>query len=536
MSHPAVNYDVLSPVKFLVRSAMVFPDKEAVIYGDQRRTYLQFYERVNRLAGALKKRGIGKGDKVAFICPNIPPMLEAHYAVPMIGAVLVSINIRLSANEVAYIVNHSEAKALFVDNEFAGLAVASLPELKKVGLVVNICDISADKPLDGPDYEAFLSEGDPDPVDIEVSDERQVATINYTSGTTGLPKGVMYHHRGAYLNAIGEQMEFGTNARSVYLWTLPMFHCNGWCFTWGITAMGATHVCLRKVVPEEIFKIIAKEGVTHLCAAPTILISMSAYATEHSIQLEKPLEIMTAGAPPAPTVIQNMEHIGANITQTYGLTEVFGPHSVCQWQSKWDSLPADERAQLKSRQGVPFIIAHYMDVVDPETMEPVSRDGKTIGEIVMRGNNVMLGYYNDPEATETAFKGSWFHSGDLAVMHPDNYIQIMDRKKDIIISGGENISTVEVENVLYKHPDIMEVAVVPVPDPKWGEVPKAFVVPRPNTQPSAEEIIAFCKEHLARFKAPKYVEFGELPKTATGKIQKFKLREKEWAGRNRMIN
>jgi fatty-acyl-CoA synthase len=536
MSHPSVNYDVLSPVKFLVRSAMVFPDKEAVIYGDQRRTYLEFYERVNRLAGALKKRGIGKGDKVAFICPNTPPMLEAHYAAPMIGAVLVSINIRLSANEVAYIVNHSEAKALFVDNEFAGLAAASLPELKNVGFVVNICDISADKPLDGPDYEAFLSEGNPDPVDIEVSDERQVATINYTSGTTGLPKGVMYHHRGAYLNAIGEQMEFGTNARTVYLWTLPMFHCNGWCFTWGITAMGATHVCLRKVVPEEIFKIIAEEGVTHLCAAPTILISMSAYATEHKIQLEKPLEIMTAGAPPAPTVIQNMEGIGANITQTYGLTEVFGPHSVCQWQSKWDSLPADERAQLKARQGVPFIIAHYMDVVDPETMEPVARDGKTMGEVVMRGNNVMLGYYNDPEATETAFKGGWFHSGDLAVMHPDNYIQIMDRKKDIIISGGENISTVEVENVLYKHPDIMEVAVVPVPDPKWGEVPKAFVVPRPNAQPTAEGIIAFCKEHLARFKAPKYVEFGELPKTATGKIQKFKLREKEWAGRNRMVN
>jgi fatty-acyl-CoA synthase len=536
MSESTVNYDVLSPVKFLVRSAMVFPDKEAVVYGDQRRTYRQFYERVNRLASALKKRGIGKGDKVAFICPNTPPMLEAHYAVPMIGAVLVSINIRLSAGEVAYIINHSDSKALFVDNEFAGLVASTLPELKKVHTVVNICDISSDLPLDGKDYEAFLADGDPDPVEIDVDDERQVATINYTSGTTGLPKGVMYHHRGAYLNAIGEQLEFGTNSRSIYLWTLPMFHCNGWCFTWGITAMGATHVCLRKVVPEEIFKIVAREGVTHLCAAPTILIGMSTYATEHKLKLEQQLEIMTAGAPPAPTVIQNMESIGANITQTYGLTEVFGPHSVCQWQPQWDGLSADEKAQLKARQGVPYIVAQHMDVVNPETMQPVPRDGKTMGEIVMRGNNVMLGYYNDPEASDTAFKGGWFHSGDLAVMHPDNYIQIMDRKKDIIISGGENISTVEVENTLYRHPAILEVAVVPVPDPKWGEVPKAFVVPKPGSDPTAQEIIDFCKENLARFKAPKYVEFGELPKTATGKIQKFKLREKEWQGRDRRVN
>jgi acyl-CoA synthetase (AMP-forming)/AMP-acid ligase II len=337
-------------------------------------------------------------------------------------------------------------------------------------------------------------------------------------------------------NIIGEQLEFGTSARSVYLWTLPMFHCNGWCFTWGITSMGATHVCLRKVVPKEIFKIIAQEKVTHLCAAPTILIGMSAYATEHDIQLGSRLEIMTAGAPPAPTVIRNMESIGANITQAYGLTEVYGPHSVCQWQAKWDRLSNDEKAQLKARQGVPYIVALHMDVVDPQTMQPVPRDGKTMGEIVMRGNNVMLGYYKDPEATAAAFKGGWFHSGDLAVMHPDNYIQIMDRKKDIIISGGENISTVEVENVLYRHPDILEAAVIAVPDPRWGEVPKAFVVTKPGSQPTAEEIIEFCKENLARFKAPKTVVFGELPKTATGKIQKFKLREKEWEGRERKVN
>jgi fatty-acyl-CoA synthase len=536
MDASSVNYDVLTPIKFLVRSASVFPDKEAVIYGDIRRTYRQFNERVNRLASALKQRGIGKGDKVAFICPNTPPMLEAHYAVPMIGAALVSINIRLSSGEVAYIIEHSDSKAIFVDNEFADIVTPILSNLNKVKTVINICDISDDTPLDGLEYEAFLAGGDPAPVEIDVDDERQVATVNYTSGTTGLPKGVMYHHRGAYLNAIGEQLEFGTCADSVYLWTLPMFHCNGWCFTWGITAMGATHVCLRKVVPEEIFNVIRTEGVTHLCAAPTILIGMSAYATEKNLKLEKRLEIMTAGAPPAPTVIQNMESIGANITQTYGLTEVFGPHSVCQWQTKWDGLSADERAQLKARQGVPYIVAQYLDVVDPQTMQPVPRDGKTIGEIVMRGNNVMLGYYNDLDATETAFKGGWFHSGDLAVMHPDNYIQIMDRKKDIIISGGENISTVEVENTLYRHPDVLEVAVVPVPDEKWGEVPKAFVVPKAGTTPSSGEIIEFCKANLARFKAPKHVEFGELPKTATGKIQKFKLREKEWQGRERMVN
>ena len=536
MSQSSVHFDVLTPVHFIRRSAEVFDDKIAVVYGEKRYTYTEFYHRVNRLASGLKKIGIGKGDKVAFICPNIPPMLEAHYAVPMIGATLVSINIRLSANEVAYILDHSDAKAVFVDNEFSELVAGKSGELKKVETVVNICDVSDEKPLDGTDYEAFLATGSEDPVPVEVDDEYQAATINYTSGTTGRPKGVMYHHRGAYLNALGEQLEFGTDSRSVYLWTLPMFHCNGWCFTWGITAMGATHVCLRKVVPEEIYRIIEQENITHLCAAPTILIGMSAYATEKNIQLSHKLEIMTAGAPPAPTVIQNMESVGANIIQTYGLTEVFGPHSVCAWQAKWDDLPPMERAKIKARQGVPFIIAMYMDVVDPETMKPVPRDGRTIGEIVMRGNNVMLGYYKDPEATEEAFKGGWFHSGDLAVMHPDNYAQIMDRKKDIIISGGENISTVEVENVLYQHPDVMEVAVVPIPDEKWGEVPKAFVVPKPGTHPTAEDIIGFCKENLARFKAPKAVEFGELPKTATGKIQKFKLRDKEWEGKERRVN
>jgi fatty-acyl-CoA synthase len=536
MTELKVNFDVLSPVKFLVRTVDVYPDKVAVVYGDERYTYRQFYERVNRLASALISRGVGKGDKVAFICPNTPPMLEAHYAVPMIGAALVSINIRLSAHEVNYIIDHSDAKAVFADNEFAHLVNARPGALPKVETLVNICDVSAEKPLDGPSYPDFLATGSPEPVTIDVDDEYQVATINYTSGTTGMPKGVMYHHRGAYLNAIGEMLECNFIHDSVYLWTLPMFHCNGWCFTWGVTAMGGTHVCLRQVVATEIFRLIETEGITHLCAAPTVLISMANHPGARDYQMPRRLEIMTAGAPPSPSIIQTMEAMGANITHTYGLTEVFGPHSVCAWKAEWNDLPPEERAKLKARQGVPFILTHYMDVVDPKTMEPVPRDGVTIGEIVMRGNNVMLGYYKDPEATAAAFAGGWFHSGDLAVMHPDNYVQIMDRKKDIIISGGENISTVEVENVIYRHPDVLEVAVVPIPDPKWGEVPKAFVVPREGRNPTAEDIIEFCKQNLARFKAPKVVEFGELPKTATGKIQKFKLREKEWAGRDRRVN
>ena len=536
MENMNVFFDVLTPVHFIRRSALVYPDKTAVVYNDTRYTYKEFYERVTRLADALRQIGIGKGDKVAFICPNTPPMLEAHYAVPMIGAVLVSVNIRLASAEIGYILNHSDSKVVFVDNEFAGVVKPIVGELSQVKKIVNICDISADRPLDGPEYEEFLATGSNDEIVPVVDDEYQNITINYTSGTTGLPKGVMYHHRGAYLNAIGEMLETGFNSTSAYLWTLPMFHCNGWCFTWGVTAMSGTHVCLRKVVPEEIYKMIEREGVTHLCAAPTILIGMSSYATANSLKLDRPLQVITAGAPPAPTIIQNMESIGANILHVYGLTEVYGPHTVCSYKQEWADLPAEEQAKIKSRQGVSYIVAMYTDVVDPLTMQPVPRDGKTIGEIVMRGNNVMMGYYKDPKATATAFEGGWFHSGDLAVIHPDSYIQIMDRKKDIIISGGENISTVEVENVIYRHPDVLEVAVVAVPDEKWGEVAKAFVVPKEGTTPTAEDIIAFCKANMAKFKAPKYVVFEALPKTATGKIQKFKLREKEWQGRQKKVN
>jgi fatty-acyl-CoA synthase len=536
MENKNVFFDVLTPVHFIRRSALVYPDKTAVVYNDTRFTYREFYERVTRLGDALRKIGIGKGDKVAFVCPNTPPMLEAHYAVPMIGAVLVSVNIRLASAEISYIINHSDSKVVFVDNEFAAVVKPIVGELSQVKKIVNICDISDERPLDGPEYNDFLATGSNEEIVPVVDDEYQNITINYTSGTTGLPKGVMYHHRGAYLNALGEMLETGFNSSSAYLWTLPMFHCNGWCFTWGVTAMSGTHVCLRKVVPEEIYKMIEREKVTHLCAAPTILIGMSTYATANSLKLDHPLQVITAGAPPAPTIIQNMESIGANILHVYGLTEVYGPHTVCSWKDEWADLSPEEQAKIKSRQGVSYIVAMYTDVVDPLTMQPVPRDGRTIGEIVMRGNNVMMGYYKDPQATAIAFEGGWFHSGDLAVIHPDSYIQIMDRKKDIIISGGENISTVEVENVIYRHPDVLEVAVVAVPDEKWGEVAKAFVVPKEGTNPTAEDIIAFCKANMAKFKAPKHVVFEALPKTATGKIQKFKLREKEWQGRQKKVN
>ncbi len=536
MSKNKVCFDVCTPVSFLARSAAVYGDKEAVVYKERRFSYNEFHARVNRLASALIKIGIGKGDKVAFICPNTPPMLEAHFAVPKIGAVLVSINIRLSSREIAYIVNHSDAKVLFADNGFTGGIKPIINDLAKVKTFVNICDISDELALDGMEYEQFLSTGSDVPVLCAVEDEYDIATINYTSGTTGLPKGVMYHHRGAYLNALGEVIETGLNFRSIYLWTLPMFHCNGWCFPWAVTAVGGTHVCLREVVPEEIFRLVESENVSHLCAAPTILIGMSAYAQSNHIKLTSRLETITAGAPPSPTIIQNMEAIGANITHVYGLTEVYGPHSVCAWQPKWDNLPPEKKAELKARQGVPYTVAQHMDVVYPGSMRPVPHDGKTMGEIVMRGNNVMLGYYKDPEATAKAFEGGWFHSGDLAVVHPDGYAQIMDRQKDIIISGGENISSVEVENTIYRHPDVQEVAVIPIPDPKWGEVVKAFVVPKKGRQPNAQDIIDFCRENIARFKAPKSIEFGELPKTATGKIQKFKLREKEWKNHPCKIN
>ena len=452
MAGNSVNFELLTPVTFLKHTAVVYGHKDAVVYGEKRFTYKEFENRVNRLANALIGIGISKGDKVAFLCPNTPPMLEAHFAVPMIGATLVSINIRLSPREISHIINHSDTKALFTDSEFSSSVTPILSELRNVQTFVNICDIGNERPLDGPEYEEFLAASSDAPVNCAVEDEREVATLNYTSGTTGLPKGVMYHHRGAYLNAIGEALEHGMSYTSVYLWTLPMFHCNGWCFPWAVTAVGATHVCLRKVVPEEIFRLIDKENISHLCAAPTVLVSMSNYVGSKEVKTKRQLQIVTGGAPPAPTVIANMEAIGANVTQVYGLTEVYGPHSICSPQAEWVSLNPEDRAKIKARQGVANVTALNLDVVDPITMKPVAWDGKTLGEIVMRGNNVMLGYYKHDQATEEAFKGGWFHSGDLAVIHSNGYIEIKDRSKDVIISGGENISSVEVENVIYLIP------------------------------------------------------------------------------------
>ncbi len=531
-----VNFDPLTPVGLLTRAARIYPEKEAVVYGEKRYTYRQFQERVNRLASALTRAGIGKGDKVACICPNLPPMLEAHFAVPTIGAALVTINVRLSPREVAYILNHSDAKALIVDTEFAELVKAKLDEIPNIQLFINVCDVSDEKPLDGPEYEEFLLTGAPDPLPNLLEDERDLISINYTSGTTGLPKGVMYSHRGVYLNVMGEIVEHGLNRDSVYLWTLPMFHCNGWSFPWAVTAAGATHICLRKVDAEEIYRLIEREGVSHLCAAPTVLIALSKYPRAKEVKMSRHLRVVTGGAPPAPTVIKNMESIGVEVIQVYGLTEVYGPHTLCLPQQHWKDLAQDERARLMSSAGVPNATAQYLDVVDRLTMEPVPWDGKTEGEVVMRGNNVMLGYYKDPAATWEAFKGGWFHSGDLAVITPLGYLEIKDRAKDVIISGGENISSVELEFIIYQQPDVEEVAVVGVPDEKWGEVPKAFIVPKAGTNPSTQDILDFCRLHLARFKIPKYVEFGELPKTATGKIRKYELRSKEWAGRDRMVN
>jgi fatty-acyl-CoA synthase len=529
----------LTPLLFLERSADVFREKPAVVYGDRSYTYPEMRARARRLASALRGAGVEKGDRVAILCPNIPPMLEAHFGVPLAGAILVAINTRLSSDEIGYILNHAGAKVLLVDTELAPIIERCRDELRTVERFVTIVDEVADAPrttgLDGTDYEAFLATGSEEPIAIPVEDEYDTISINYTSGTTGRPKGVMYHHRGAYLNAIGECMTSGITSESVYLWTLPMFHCNGWCCTWGTVAVGATNLCLRKVDPGLIWRLVKEQGVTHLNGAPTVLIGLANDPAAKDVKLDRPLRITTAAAPPSPSIIAQMEALGAQITHVYGLTETYGPHTVCEWQSQWDALPPEERARIKARQGVGYVIAEGVRVVD-EQMNDVPADGQTMGEVVMRGNNVMKGYYEQPEATAEAFRGGWFHSGDLAVMHPDGYVELRDRAKDIIISGGENISTIEVERVVYQHPDVLEVAVIAIPDERWGEVPKAFVVPKAGTNPTEAEIIAFCRERMAHFKAPKAVEFGDLPRTSTGKIQKFVLRDKEWAGRERRIN
>ena len=531
----SVSFQDLTPLSFLDRSAAVYPDKPAVVYNDTTYTYAEFDHRVNRLAGALRQAGVSKGDRVAFMLPNIPQMLEGHFGPMRLGAVLVAINIRLSAREITYILNHSGSKVLVFDSEFADTVRAMEGDIPGVETFVQVADVTpvaADIP--SVEYEQFLASSPPgihrEPLDSELD----AISINYTSGTTGLPKGVQFHARGAYLNALGEILESAITWRSTYLWTLPMFHCNGWCHPWGVTAVGATHLCLRRVEASEIFRLIDEHGVTNMCAAPTVLTMLYSSPEAESADLSG-LTIMTAGAPPAPQVIRTIEGMGAFILHTYGLTETYGPTTICAIQPGWADLPADEQAQLKSRQGVSFIVSEPgLRVVDSE-MRDIARDGKALGEVVMRGNIVMSGYFDDPEATATAFEGGWFHSGDIAVWHPDGYIELQDRAKDVIISGGENISSQEVEKVIMEHPGVLEVCVVGVPDERWGEVPKAFVVPRAGAEVGEDEVIEFTRERIARFKAPKYVEFRDLPKTATGKIQKYILREAEWEGHETRI-
>jgi fatty-acyl-CoA synthase len=524
----AANYVPLTPIGFLVRSASVYPNRLAVVHGERRYNWREALERCRRLASALTGRGIGRGDTVAMMAPNIPEAFEAHYGVPMAGAVLNALNIRLDPATVAFILRHGEAKVLITDTEFAPVVAQALAQLDQKPIVIDIADAMGPggERLGEMDYEDFLASGDPTFPEITPEDEWDAIALNYTSGTTGSPKGVVYHHRGAYLNALGNVLVWGMRQHPVYLWSLPMFHCNGWCFPWTITAMAGTHVCLRRVEAAAIYEAIAREGVTHLCGAPVVMNLLLNAGPGLRRSLDRRIEMMTAGAPPPAAVIEGMEALGFHITHVYGLTEVYGPAVVCAWHDEWDGLPAAERARLKARQGVTYPVLEELNVADPMTLSPVAPDGATIGEVLMRGNIVMKGYLKNPRATDEAFAGGWFHSGDLGVMHPDGYIELKDRSKDIIISGGENISTIEVEDVLYRHPCVLEAAVVARPDPMWGEMPCAFVTLKAEATATAEEIIAFCREHLAHYKAPRTVLFGPLPKTSTGKIQKFVLRER----------
>ena len=528
------NYVPLSPLTFLQRAAAVYPNKVAVVYDDRRTTYAELYARCRRLASALVKAGVGLGDTVAVMAPNIPAMLEAHYGVPMAGAVLNTINTRLDAPAIGFGLQHGSAKVLLADRDYAELVRGALKTLKQPLLVVDIVDAAgknghAESMKVGElDYEAFLEQGDPGFDWQPPADEWQSIALNYTSGTTGDPKGVMYHHRGAYLNAMGNALAFKLTPDTAYLWTLPMFHCNGWTYTWAVTLVGGTHVCLRQVEPARIFELIGKERVTHLCAAPIVLNMLVHSPAKPAGRYAHTVEVATGGAAPPSTIIERMEQLGFTVTHLYGLTETYGPATLCAWQHDWDGLDLSGRSAKMARQGVVMPTQQEVTVLDAETGLRVPADGASIGEIAIRGNTVMKGYLLNPHGTEEAFKGGWFRSGDLAVMHPDGYIEIKDRLKDIIISGGENISTLEVEEVLYRHPKVMDAAVVARPDEKWGETPCAFVMLKPGAgEVAPDEIIKWCRAHLAAFKCPKTVVFRELPKTETGKVQKFLLRE--WA-------
>ena len=527
------NYVALSPLTFLKRAALVFPGKTAVIHGEVRTTYARLYERCVRLASALNRAGVRPGDTVSVMAPNVPALLEAHYGVAMAGGVLNAINTRVEATSVGFILRHSNAKVLIADRDYAVLIRKAVADLDPMPLVVDIVDAlgkdghPASLAMGTTDYEAFLAGGDPGFAWKLPDDEWRAIALNYTSGTTGDPKGVVYHHRGAYLNALGNALAFGLDANAVYLWTLPMFHCNGWCYPWAVTAVGGTHVCLRAVDPQRIFELIAEHRVTHLCGAPIVLNMLSHSPARPAKPFEPRVEVATGGAAPPSAVIEAMESIGFRVSHLYGLTETYGPATLCQWQDAWGALDLTARAGKMARQGVQMPTQEELAVLDTESGARVPADGSTLGEIAVRGNTVMKGYFKNRKATAEALRDGWLRTGDLAVMHPDGYIEIKDRAKDIIISGGENISTLEVEEVLYRHPQVMEAAVVAKPDEKWGETPCAFVTLKPGAgNVTQKDIIAWCREHLAGFKCPKHVVFTEIPKTSTGKIQKFVLRER----------
>jgi fatty-acyl-CoA synthase len=524
----AANRSELSPIGFLPRAAEIYPERVAVIHGAGRITYAKFYERARRLASALAKRGVKRGDVVSAMLPNVPAMLDAHYGVPMLGAVLNAINTRLDADTVAYILEHGEAKVFITDRVFAGVVGPALKKLKRKPLVIDVDDPLYTGPgerVGSVEYEKFIGGGNPDFAWLLPASESDPISLNYTSGTTGRPKGVVYHHRGTFLESLGNIVAWAMPAHPVYLWTLPLFHCNGWCYPWSVTAMAGTHVCLRAVDPALIFPMIAEHGVTHMCGAPTVLTMLIGAPEEQRRKFAQPVHIMTGGSPPPAKVIKGMEELGFKVLHIYGMTELQGPSTFCAVQDSWSGLPLEERANRMAQQGVRYQVVEGHIVGDPQTCKPVKKDGRTMGEILIQGNTVMLGYLKDAKATAEVFAGGWMHTGDLAVWHASNYIEIKDRKKDIIISGGENISSVEVEIALYKHPSTALAAVVARPDEKWGETPCAFVQLKPGASATEEEYIRWCRDNLAKFKVPKKVVFGNLPTTATGKIQKYVLRE-----------
>jgi fatty-acyl-CoA synthase len=522
---PRASRIELSPLSFLQHSVQVMGERTAVVHGERRYRYAHLGERVGRLAAALRAAGVGKGDRVAVLSPNAPAILEAHYGVPALGAILVTLNTRLSPPEVAYILGDCAPRVLLVDHSLLGLTETADTSGMHVVVV-------QDTGAAGDPYEDLLAGADPDPLGPYGGSEDDPISINYTSGTTGRPKGAVYTHRGAYLRAHGVALETGMSARTVHLWTLPMFHCNGWCLTWAVTAVGGRHVCLRKVEPERIWELFEREGVTHYSGAPTVHLGIVGHPAAH--RLERGVTVPTGGSPPSPTLLARMQALNLHPSHLYGLTETYGPHMSCTAHPEWDALAVDEQAALLARQGQTYNGADLVRVVD-EDLRDVPADGTTLGEIVMRGNSVTAGYWNREEETAEAFRGGWFHSGDLGVMHPDGYVELRDRKKDVIISGGENISSVEIEQVLARHPGVHEVAVVAMPDERWGERPKAYVELRAEGAADEAGLLEFCRQHLAGFKCPAAVAFGELPRTSTGKVQKFVLRDREWAGREKAI-